>query len=695
MPAAVRCLFVVLALVPLTPARADDPPPNKDEPKKPEPLDLAALVAEPTSEAAGVVRRFDADRGSLNRTYQLSASPARVNRLRAFYADWLAALKGVDSAKLSETAREELVALRARVESELNDLEARAAADAAALPYTPFAGTVIDLDDARRAGAVVDPMKAAGKLADLPKQVEAGRKAVESAVIDGAIDRRTAARAADVTARLRASLAAWFAFYDGYDPLISWWCGRPFKDADAALAGYGKFLDEVSGWAATGPPAAKVTWPAPAAGADAPNLAGMLARPRSEMLPVLQRYGGGRGRGRGAGPIDRDPARWLDGLKGIPFDTLSTAGQVDYVLLRNSIERQQRRAGLKDEDRPSPPTDDTGITGRPIGRAALVAELHGEMIPYTPEELVARARRELEWCHAELRKAAREMGHGDDWKAAVEAVKNKYVGPGWQPVLVRDLSNEAVVYLQQHKLVTVPPLAIETWRMDMMSAERQQFSPYFTGGEVITVAYPTSGMTHDAKLQSLRSNNPHFSRATVHHELIPGHHLQGFWNAREGTHRGAFNTPVWLEGWAMYWELVLLQKGFARTPEDRVGFLVWRSHRCARVLFSFGYHLGQLTPRQCVDLLVENVGFEPASATAEVRRSFSGGYGPLYQAAYLIGAKQFWALRQELVTTGKMTDRAFHDAILREGAIPVEMVRALLTGQKLTRDHKPEWRFWE
>jgi hypothetical protein len=42
-----------------------------------------------------------------------------------------------------------------------------------------------------------------------------------------------------------------------------------------------------------------------------------------------------------------------------------------------------------------------------------------------------------------------------------------------------------------------------------------------------------------------------------------------------------------------------------------------------------------------------------------------------------------------------MTDRAFHDAILKEGAIPIEMVRAILTKQKLTRGHVPGWKYYE
>jgi hypothetical protein len=285
------------------------------------------------------------------------------------------------------------------------------------------------------------------------------------------------------------------------------------------------------------------------------------------------------------------------------------------------------------------------------------------------------------------------MGFGEGWKKAVEKVKTLHAPPGGQTKVVRDLALEAIAYVKEHDLVTVPPLAAETWRMDMLSPERQKFSPFFLGGEVIQVASPTDAMSHELKLQSLRGNNTHFSRATVHHELIPGHHLQQFMAARYQPQRGMFGTPFWTEGWAVYWEMVLYERGFPKAPEDRVGFLFWRMHRCARVTFSLGFHLGKLTPQECIDLLVDRVGHERENATAEVRRSFAGGYPPLYQAAYLVGAKQFWALRQELVTSGKMTDRQFHDAILKESHMPVEMVRAALTNQPLTRDFHPGWKF--
>jgi uncharacterized protein (DUF885 family) len=333
-------------------------------------------------------------------------------------------------------------------------------------------------------------------------------------------------------------------------------------------------------------------------------------------------------------------------------------------------------------------------SGLPIGREALLSELAFEMIPYTPEELLAIADREMAWCEAEMKRAARELGYGEDWKKALEQVKQKHVEPGKQPELIRQLAREAIAFLAKHDLVTVPPLCRECWRMEMMSPERQLVNPFFTGGETISVSFPTSTMTHEAKLMSLRGNNIHFARATVHHELIPGHHLQLFMMQRYRSYRRPFHTAFWLEGWAVYWEMLLWDMGFPRSPQDRIGFLFWRMHRCARITFSLGFHLGKLSPRQCIDLLIQRVGHEPANAAAEVRRSIQGNYGPLYQGAYLLGALQMRALHKELVGSGKMTNRAFHDAVLKENSIPIEMVQARLTGHRLEPNHTVAWKFY-
>ena len=59
----------------------------------------------------------------------------------------------------------------------------------------------------------------------------------------------------------------------------------------------------------------------------------------------------------------------------------------------------------------------------------------------------------------------------------------------------------------------------------------------------------------------------------------------------------------------------------------------------------------------------------------------------------MIGGLQFRALSEELVGSGKMTYKEFHDAVLMENRMPVEMVRARLTDQPLSRDYTTRWRF--
>lgn len=338
--------------------------------------------------------------------------------------------------------------------------------------------------------------------------------------------------------------------------------------------------------------------------------------------------------------------------------------------------------------------DGSGIIGNPIGAVELKRQLEFEMIPYTAEELVEIANKEFAWCDAEMLKASRELGFGDKWKDALEKVKNSYVPPGLQPQAILDLYNQSIDFIKKRDLVSIPPIAEETWRMGMMTPQRQLTSPFFLGGEQILISYPTNTMNHEDKLMSMRGNNPHFSRATVHHELIAGHHLQGFMNDRYRAYRN-FYTPFWTEGWALYWEMILWDMKFPRNAEDRVGMLFWRMHRCARIIFSLNYHLGKWTPQQCIDFLVDRVGHERANAEGEVRRSFTGGYGPLYQIAYMIGALQFYALKKELVDTRKMSFKEYHDAVLRENNMPVEMVRAILTDQKVEREFATQWRFYK
>ena len=605
---------------------------------------LGPIVAVKTSELADVVERYQSDQGVLSRRYDGVDSPEQRTRLRGFYASWRLRLREIDFEKLTQEGKADYVLLdnHLRYQAELADRQELQRGEMA--PLLPFTDKLLGLHDARRNLESIDGQRSARAIADLTKQVDSLRALFDAAggrgqgagasTTDSATRARAAAprvsrtvgnRAADRVDAMRGVIGQWYRFYNGYDPLFSWWVTNPYQKLDESLQRYAQTIrTRIVGIPATTTVATAVA------------------------APAGRGAGGGAGGGGGA----------------------AAAGG---------------RGGTSDNLGP--------IIGDPIGAEGLAVDLRHEMIPYTAPELIAIAEKEYAFSLSEAKKAAREMGFGDDWKAAMEKVKNTYVEPGKQPDLIRDLARQAESFFDQHDWITIPALAREDWRMEMMTPERQRVNPFFLGGDLIQVSYPTEDMTDEEKLMSLRGNNPHFSHATVFHELNPGHHLQGFMSARYNPHRRLFATPFWNEGQSLYWEMFLWDHDFHVTPEDRMGALFWRMHRSARIIFSLNFHLGKMTPDQAIQFLIDTVNFERANADGEVRRSFNGSYSPTYQAAYMLGGLELRALYKELVMSKKMTDRDFHDAVIQGGPMPIAMIRARLMKTPLTRDGAAPWRF--
>ncbi len=551
---------------------------------------LAALsVAEPDPTlppVAGLIERYRADLGSFERFDDAPMSPAAIERYEAFHQDWLGSLEDVSFDGLDVDGRADFVLFREHLRFEIDQAEHELASLREIQPLAPFVADIVPMLEAHRRMEPLDAKLAAETLDRLAGEIKESTKALKDA--EGERDRVLARRASMQLDRLIWALSSWNRFYDGYDPVFSWWCEKPYDACIRALREHSKKLRE----------------------------------------------------------------------------------QV---------------AGITDDEDP--------VIGDPVGRDVLLRMLGHEMIAYSPEELIEIAEREYDWCLDQMLQASDELGFGKDWKAALEHVRSLHVEPGRQPAMIAEMAREATAFIEDNDLITVPELCKRTWRMSMMSPERQKVSPYFLGGETIIVSYPTDTMEHADKLASMRGNNRHFARAVVHHEVIPGHGLQRFMMDRYRTHRGLFYTPFWMEGWALYWEMRLWDMGFAQGPEDRVGMLFWRMHRCMRIIFSLRFHLGEITASEAVDLLVDRVGHVRQNATAEVRRSVNGDYPPLYQAAYMLGGLQILALHEELVENGDMTEREFHDAILRHNAIPIEMLRAIMSGETIDRDFEPSWRF--
>ena len=691
------------------------------------PADLKPLLAAPQSDMRLVVQRYTLDRSTLSGNYangsmgrggrgrgnpQAAApallvplSPARIARLKRFDTNWLASLNKIDAGKLTPAAKTDLDSLKTTVGANLTRLDEDGLTMVRALAAAPFAAKLVQLVEARIRVEDINSQRAAGTLTDVAKEIAALTSTPPR------LNREQAVLGATAVEQLRTITTEWFNFYNGYDPLFTWWMGMPYAKVDEAMKNYAALLrDKVAAedLAVEATPAkADPVAPAPQLKfSDVPDLNEIIALPQDEMRDIVGRFGaggGGRGGGRGGAPAPvRDVAfyeSWLAALTSLDFDKLSRNAQVDYLFIRRTAETQIARATLKLDPNPPRKPDSSGIPGPARGRQGLMQDLAEAMIPYTPEELIALAEKEFEWCDREMLKASRDMGFGNDWKKAIEKTKDSAVPPGGQPRMIMDLLVEAVDYLRANNLITVPQVGAESLHMIMMTPERQLVNPFFTGGGQISVSYPTNTMEYDARIQSMRGNNPGFSHATAHHEMIPGHNLVGFMGTRFNDYRAnlAGGGPFFGEGWPLYWELLLYDLGFNKTPEQRVGALFWRMHRCARIIFSLKFHMGQWSPQEAIDFLVDRVGHERENATAEVRRSFdpAAGYGPLYQAAYLLGGLQIRGLRKEVVDARIMTNAQFHDEILRQGSMPIALLRLAVNKRlPLTRDMQVDWKFY-
>ncbi|HEX3134033.1 MAG TPA: DUF885 family protein, partial [Planctomycetota bacterium] len=204
------------------------------------------------------------------------------------------------------------------------------------------------------------------------------------------------------------------------------------------------------------------------------------------------------------------------------------------------------------------------LLGDPVGADGLTCDFALEFLPYSATDLLAIGERELAWGEARMREASREMGLGDDWKAALAKVKEAYVPPGQQDAYIAEQAKAAIDFVRQKDLVTVPALCEESWRITMVTSEDQRQLPYVAyNGNNIFAAYACDDMKANDKLMSMCGNNCHFIRLIIAYELIPGYHLQAFFAERYRDYRRVFWTPFLVEGWALHWEMELWDKGFA------------------------------------------------------------------------------------------------------------------------------------
>ena len=162
------------------------------------------------------------------------------------------------------------------------------------------------------------------------------------------------------------------------------------------------------------------------------------------------------------------------------------------------------------------------------------------------------------------------------------------------------------------------------------------------------------------------------------HEAVPGHHLQlaiqqeleGFPDFRRFSGFTAF-----VEGWALYAERLGLEVGFYEDPYSDFGRLTYEMWRACRLVVDPGMHYLGWSRQQAIDFMAENTALSLHNITTEVDRYITW---PGQAVAYKTGELQIRELRERAETElGDRFDvREFHDVVLREGAVPLDMLAA-------------------
>lgn len=162
------------------------------------------------------------------------------------------------------------------------------------------------------------------------------------------------------------------------------------------------------------------------------------------------------------------------------------------------------------------------------------------------------------------------------------------------------------------------------------------------------------------------------------HESVPGHHFQ-MMLAQENTSLPdfrRFNGPnAFIEGWGLYTEQLGKTLGLYTDPYQEFGFLSFDMWRACRLVVDTGMHNGQMTREQAIQYLLDNTSLTRTDVKAEIDRYIAY---PGQALAYKAGQLDLLRLRDKAkAALGTRFDlRAFHDALLLEGPMPLPILEA-------------------
>ena len=160
------------------------------------------------------------------------------------------------------------------------------------------------------------------------------------------------------------------------------------------------------------------------------------------------------------------------------------------------------------------------------------------------------------------------------------------------------------------------------------------------------------------------------------HEAMPGHHFQAA-TALEikdvPAFRKQFYPHAFGEGWGLYAEKLGIEMGVYKTPYEQFGRLSYEMWRACRLVIDTGIHSKQWTRQQAIDYLASNTALSLHNVRTEVDRYIAW---PGQALAYKVGELTIWELRERATRAlgDKFDLRTFHDAILSDGGMPMDLL---------------------
>lgn len=324
-----------------------------------------------------------------------------------------------------------------------------------------------------------------------------------------------------------------------------------------------------------------------------------------------------------------------------------------------------------------------GDGGFAIGEAAFTFRLQFEhALSASAAELWRYGASLAESVEHEVAALAREIRPDRTWQEVAHELRDDHPGAHELVAAYAQAMVRARSFVEERALVTIPPGQLEVVETPSFLQPLIPFAAYQPPGPfaadrtgLFYVSKPDGRSDADAQARWLRDHCRYELAATALHEGYPGHHLQFLAaQAQPRTVRKVVATPLTYEGWALYCEEMMGEEGYYRSVEERLFQRVALLWRAVRVMIDVGLHTGRLGFDDAVRTLVDRIQMDRRNAEAEIRRCCAE---PAYQLCYAVGRREWRALRDDYRAArgSEYSLRAFHDAVLAYGGLPVTLIR--------------------